>query len=440
MPIQLDNLSFFIIPPLLSLFIQLALIAIVLVKGGWKEVNLLLVLVSFWWTLLSPVFIAHHIITDENLLLEIERKVHILYVFVTPVTIHFIHRAYGLMRLPLTGVLVAVSCVFAYFTPTEYYFNGFYRFDWGYIARGGVALDMLGLYALGGTLYVLVLSYQQLMREQNPLRKLKIKYISFSFLVVAVMSLLNIPAIKGYDVYPVGNLIFIPLSILIYGILRHRLIEARFIIKVTIPRIVFSLLILIPNFALLFVLKPYLSGIDPILLCVMFLTWYLANYYYFQLVQPQIDRLFEIRKRELQREKIEEKREKYQISHINGVDLEEVGRKLTGLMEEERVFCDEDLTLSRLAEMVDLTSHQLSEYLNRHLNRNFYHYLNHYRINEAKSLLKEHERSVLDIALGVGFNSKSAFYRAFKDETGMTPKRFRELDQEWKGIKPGSKT
>jgi len=35
------------------------------------------------------------------------------------------------------------------------------------------------------------------------------------------------------------------------------------------------------------------------------------------------------------------------------------------------------------------------------------------------------DASVLAVALDVGFNSRSAFYKAFKRETGMTPKDYR---------------
>lgn len=436
MPVQLDNLSPFIIPPLLSLLIQIFLITVALVRGRGSEISLLLAVVSVWWSLLLPVFIAHHIITDETLLLLIERRVHSVYVFIMPVTVHLVHRSFRLWRLPFMSVLVAISCVFSYFTSTDYYFNGFHKFEWGYIAHGGVAFDLFGLYAAACTLYVFVVIYRQMQKKMGPLTRIKARYISYSFLIASFFSLLNVPAIKGYDVYPLGNLIFIPLSVLSYGVLRHRLIDARFLMKVTVPRIVFSLLILAPNFALIFWMKPYLSRIDPILLCAGAVLWFLANYYYFQFVQPLIDRLFQRRRRVLVRKEIAKKRGTYKISHIAGIDLQEVEGKLTEVMESERVYCDEDLTLSRLADMVDLSSHQLSEYLNRHLNQSFYAYINRYRIEEAKGLLKDHERSVLDVALGVGYNSKSAFYRAFKEATGLTPSRYRELDREWKGIKP----
>ena len=91
-------------------------------------------------------------------------------------------------------------------------------------------------------------------------------------------------------------------------------------------------------------------------------------------------------------------------------------------MEEERLYCDEDLSLPRLSEVLEVTSHQLSQFLNEHHNINFNNYINNYRINDAKKMLiGEPKRSTLSIAYAVGFNSYSVFYTAFKKETLLSP-------------------
>ena len=102
-------------------------------------------------------------------------------------------------------------------------------------------------------------------------------------------------------------------------------------------------------------------------------------------------------------------------------------------MQDEKIFCDEDLSLNRLADNLDITSHQLSEFLNVKIGKSFKSYVNGYRIREALSLIESgKDRNILNIAFSSGFNSKTAFYKAFTDETGLTPaeyrKRFRETD------------
>lgn len=118
---------------------------------------------------------------------------------------------------------------------------------------------------------------------------------------------------------------------------------------------------------------------------------------------------------------------RHELMHTKNLDRSLLYRKLMELMEKEKMFCDEDLTLTRLASMVAVSGHQLSEFLNRELSMSFKQFINHYRIEEAKKLLvSETDRPTLSVGMAVGFNSKSVFYTTFTKHTGTSPQAYRD--------------
>ncbi|MBN2160561.1 MAG: AraC family transcriptional regulator [Spirochaetes bacterium] len=119
--------------------------------------------------------------------------------------------------------------------------------------------------------------------------------------------------------------------------------------------------------------------------------------------------------------------ESYSRSHLTGVDLDNLDKQLTAMMEQEKVYCDEEISLPKLGEALGVTPHQLSQFLNQHFNKNFNSFINGYRIEDAKKLLvEEPDRNTLSIALSVGFNSYSAFHSAFRKATGISPAEYRK--------------
>ena len=69
--------------------------------------------------------------------------------------------------------------------------------------------------------------------------------------------------------------------------------------------------------------------------------------------------------------------------------------------------------------------------INRHFGANFYTFINSYRIEKAKMMLKDPDQkdtTITDIYLAVGFNSKSVFYTFFKKLEGMTPTKYRQIN------------
>lgn len=103
-------------------------------------------------------------------------------------------------------------------------------------------------------------------------------------------------------------------------------------------------------------------------------------------------------------------------------------RKVDILMSRDKVYRQKDLTLDRLAEMVESNRTYVSKAINSYAGQSFSSYLNMYRIAEATRLLSRQDEEIplKQIADKVGYVSMSVFYNAFCKETGLPPGRYRK--------------
>jgi len=121
---------------------------------------------------------------------------------------------------------------------------------------------------------------------------------------------------------------------------------------------------------------------------------------------------------------------KYVKSGLSNNRSKEIHTSLLGLMALDKPYMDEDLTLFSLAAIMQVPPNHLSQVINMYEHRNFFDFINYYRVEEIKKIIhtdKYKNFSLLGIAFECGFNSKAAFNRAFKKFTGQTPSSFKKL-------------
>lgn len=119
---------------------------------------------------------------------------------------------------------------------------------------------------------------------------------------------------------------------------------------------------------------------------------------------------------------------KYQKSSLTDQDKSSIRQKLEQSLIVDKCFTNNLLSLSDLARRVGVPSHHLSQVINESYQKTFFEYIAQHRINEAKELLsgQSDTLTVEEIAEQVGYNSKSAFNKAFKKFTNCTPSEYRE--------------
>jgi AraC-like DNA-binding protein len=103
--------------------------------------------------------------------------------------------------------------------------------------------------------------------------------------------------------------------------------------------------------------------------------------------------------------------------------------QLKEYMEENEPFLDSSLTIQDLANQMNLNVRDISVLINQTIGQHFFDFINQYRIEKAKSILKnsnKKELTILEILYKVGFNSKSSFNTAFKNNTSLTPTQYRK--------------
>ncbi len=104
--------------------------------------------------------------------------------------------------------------------------------------------------------------------------------------------------------------------------------------------------------------------------------------------------------------------------------------RIREIMDSEKPYKDADFNLETLSRRLALSSHQLSQIINIGAGMSFLEFINLYRVHEAQRILKNPESrniKVEALAREVGYQSKSAFFNAFKRVTQTTPARYRGL-------------
>jgi AraC-like DNA-binding protein len=119
--------------------------------------------------------------------------------------------------------------------------------------------------------------------------------------------------------------------------------------------------------------------------------------------------------------------QKYKTSALDAAQIRHYTQQLHQLMEQEKPWLEPDLKIAKLAELLALPSHQLSQVLSEGVQTSFHDFVNSYRIAEAQKRLRApayQHYSILAIAMDVGFSNKATFNRVFKKIAGVTPSAY----------------
>ena len=126
---------------------------------------------------------------------------------------------------------------------------------------------------------------------------------------------------------------------------------------------------------------------------------------------------------------IPDEKPKYSSSNLYDSDIQDYGERIESFLIHQKSFLNPSLTLHDFSEAIGISERTISQVINQKWNQNFFSFINSFRIEEAKSLLKDFDQNkstMLGISFDAGFNSKSAFYDAFKKCTGTTPTEYRK--------------
>lgn len=134
-------------------------------------------------------------------------------------------------------------------------------------------------------------------------------------------------------------------------------------------------------------------------------------------VIPEIEAIFE---------RIDHPVRKHELFTDSELDLLKL--RLDTFMAESKPFLEPELSLPKLATMLDFRPQELSELINRAYRENFYTFINRYRVEYSTKILQDPafaHLNMLGVAFESGFNSKTTFNQAFKAQTGLSPTAFK---------------
>ncbi len=165
---------------------------------------------------------------------------------------------------------------------------------------------------------------------------------------------------------------------------------------------------------------------DPYFVVFGFITIFSFAYSFYAIQQPVI---FGQEVKVVDEEETGKETEKYVKSGLKDKQAEVYLERLISVMDTEKPYMNRNLSIQDLSELTGIPRHHITQVLNEKHGKNFFAFINEYRVNEVISRFgdsKNNNFTILAIAFDAGFNSKTTFNSIFKSQTDMTPSEYRE--------------
>jgi nitrogen-specific signal transduction histidine kinase len=219
-------MNIYSIPPLLSATILFILFLMGVFKARISRTNLLFSLICLVGCLLNTDKTLLTVVGDEVLAMRISRIDHAFLVFIVPLYLHFTILATGYRRwLPLAKIFYVIASLLVPLTQHPLYLTHISKFYFGFFAASGPLFNIFGAFCMLSVALSLFLLFKNLREEKIPIKKTRIKYILLSFGLAAFLTHFDVVVGKGYQIFPIGNFVFVPMCLMGYAIYRHDVME-----------------------------------------------------------------------------------------------------------------------------------------------------------------------------------------------------------------------
>jgi len=118
---------------------------------------------------------------------------------------------------------------------------------------------------------------------------------------------------------------------------------------------------------------------------------------------------------------------RYKSSVLADRKKKDIKNKILQYFENNKPYLQSELNMDLMSAELSVPKHQLTEVLNTEIGKNFFQFVNGYRIEAVKAMLagNKSKYSIEAIGYECGFSSKSSFFTVFKNLTGQTPLEYK---------------
>ncbi|MGK5093607.1 ATP-binding protein [Deltaproteobacteria bacterium TL4] len=214
------------IPPVLSMGVCLFLASLTIQAGKHKRENQLFTIFCILQTFYYLYISLSNIISSKEILLSVGRWGHLIFIFILPVGLQFIHQVLQINhRQWLERGLYLICILFMPVTQTEYFFSDVHDYFFGKTLAGGSAFLSFGWIALMVTLYGISVLWKGYRQADTPKSRSKFGFLLLCLGLNAFLTLANVFPAIGIGMYPLGRFGFIPMGLMAYGVLQHQMLD-----------------------------------------------------------------------------------------------------------------------------------------------------------------------------------------------------------------------